>query len=51
LNQQGDRQAYLKNLKGLADLGLLGINVKSDMKILPKMEESSNGTEKRSTVC
>lgn len=30
LDQEGDRQTYLKNLKKLAELGLMGINVKSD---------------------
>ena len=30
LDQEGDRPTYLKNLKGLAELGLMGINVKSE---------------------
>jgi len=30
LDQVGDRPTYLKNLKGLAELGLMGINVKSE---------------------
>jgi alkylation response protein AidB-like acyl-CoA dehydrogenase len=30
LDQVGDRQTYLKNLRGLAELGLMGINVKSE---------------------
>lgn len=30
LDQIGDRETYLKNLRGLAQLGLMGINVKSE---------------------
>jgi len=30
LDQEGDRATYLKNVKGLAELGLMGINVKSE---------------------
>ncbi|HOD34285.1 MAG TPA: acyl-CoA dehydrogenase family protein [Syntrophales bacterium] len=30
LDQQGDRETFLKNLKRLADLGMMGINVRSE---------------------
>jgi alkylation response protein AidB-like acyl-CoA dehydrogenase len=30
LDEKDDRQVFLKNLKKLADLGLMGINVKAD---------------------
>jgi alkylation response protein AidB-like acyl-CoA dehydrogenase len=30
LDQEGDREAFLKNLRKLAELGLMGINVKSE---------------------
>lgn len=30
LDQNGDRETYLKNIRALAELGMMGINVKSD---------------------